>query len=68
MEKVEDVVDDGGGDHEAGVDCPTDNSTQRIPRPLIKPIMELVEALIRQELGCTVVEVWIKFVDHHFIA
>ena len=27
MEKVEDMVDDSGGDHEPGVDCAPDDST-----------------------------------------
>ena len=32
VEVVEGVVDGAGGHHEAGVDSPTDDSTQRIPR------------------------------------
>ena len=34
-----------------------DDSPQRIPCPVIKPVMELVETLLSQEAGGTVVEV-----------
>lgn len=39
------------------VDGPPNNSSQRIPGAVIKPIVKFVEALLSQEAGCAVVEI-----------
>ena len=44
VEFVEDPVDESSRDHDAGVDCASDDSSQGIPGELIKPIMFWEEA------------------------
>lgn len=41
----------------------SNDSAKWIPRPVIKPVVEVVEAFLCQELGSSVVEIWIKFVN-----
>ncbi len=53
--------------HAYWVDGATNNSTQRIPRSVVKPIPKVIEALLGQELRDAVVEVWIKLVYHAFV-
>ena len=66
MEGVEDVVDDTGGDHEAGVDGAADDTSEGIPCSVVKPVVEIVEPILGQILGCAVVEIWIKLVNDGF--
>ena len=49
VEGVEEVVDDCRGDHEAWVDGASDDTTEGIPSPVIKPVVELVKALFCKE-------------------
>lgn len=43
-------------DHEAGVNSTPYDTTQRVPRSLVKPIQEIVESMLHH-IGCrTVVE------------
>lgn len=44
----------------------TNDSAKRVPCPFIKPIVELVKPFFGKVLGGTVIEVWIKFMDHTF--
>ena len=54
--------------HEARVDGAADDTAQRVPCPVVKPVVERVEPLVRQELGSPVIEVRVKFVDHRLIS
>ena len=60
------MVDDTGSDHKSRVDGSTNNSAKWIPCSVIKPVVEIVEALFCQVLGCTIVEVRIKLMDDRF--
>ena len=66
VDAVEKVVDDAGGDHETGVDGSSNDTTQRIPGTIIKPVVEIVETILRQIFGCAIVEVWIKLMNNRF--
>ena len=61
-------VEDGGGDHEAGVDGAADDPAQRVPGPVVEPVVEGVETLVGQVLGRSVVEVGIELVNHGLVA
>lgn len=50
------MVDGAAGDHEAGVQGASSNSTERVPCSVVKPIPELVEAIGDEVLGCSEVE------------
>lgn len=39
------------------VDCATDDAPQWIPGPVVKPVPEVVEALLGEKLGHSIVEV-----------
>lgn len=40
------------------------NTTQRVPCPVVEPVVEVVEALLSQVPGGPVVEVRVELVDH----
>jgi hypothetical protein len=42
----------------------SNNSPKRIPCSVIKPIVEIVKPLFCQKLRCTIIEVWIKFMNN----
>lgn len=63
VEGVEEPVHGRSGGHEARVDGAADNAAQRVPRPVIEPVQEIVGAFRGQELGGAVVEVGIVLVD-----
>ncbi len=67
VEKIQKVVEDRRGHHQTRVDGASDNSAQWIPSTVVEPIMERVEALVREELSRPVVEVRIEFVDHDLV-
>ena len=46
------------------IDGASDNTSERIPGPVIKPVVEGVEALLRQVLGGSIVEVRIELMNH----
>lgn len=50
------------------INCPPDDSSQRIPRSIVKPIVKVVEPFVGQKLCRPIVEVRIKLVDHALIA
>lgn len=50
------MVDGAAGDHQAGVQGASSNSTERVPCSVVKPIPELVEAIGDEVLGCSEVE------------
>ena len=52
--------------HEAGVDGAPDDAPQGIPGAVIKPVVEIVEAFLRQILGGAVVEVGVKLMNDRF--
>jgi len=45
----------------------SDGSPKGIPRPLVKPVEELEEAVLGQVCGGAVVEVWVILVDHALV-
>ena len=52
--------------HEAGVDGAPDDAPQGIPGAVIEPVVEIVEAFLRQILGGAVVEVGVKLMNDRF--
>jgi pyocin large subunit-like protein len=60
---VQAVVDDGGGGHESRVDRAADDAAQRVPRAVVEPVQEVVEALARKVLGRAEVEVRVELVN-----
>lgn len=48
------------------IKCTSYDTAKGIPCPLIKPVVEFVEALVCQVTGCPVVEVRVKLVDDAF--
>lgn len=67
-EESESPVDEGGGDHEARVEGPANDPTQRVPALRIEPVPEVVESLVSQEECSTVIEIGIELVDHGLVA
>ena len=63
VDHVEDVVEEASSDHETGIDCSSNNPTKWIPGSVVKPVVKVVETLIREVLGCSVVEVRIELMD-----
>ncbi len=47
-----------------GVDGSTNDPTKRVPRSIVKPVVKLIETLLRQKASCTVIEVRIKLVNN----
>lgn len=39
------------------INGPTDNPAQGVPGSVVKPVVELIEALLCQKAGCTVVKI-----------
>ena len=39
------------------------DATEGVPGAVVKPVVEVVETLLREELGRSVVEVWIELVN-----
>ena len=66
IDGVEKMVDGAGSDHETGVDGSSDNPTQGVPSSVVKPVVETVESMFRQVLGCAIVEVGIELVNYRF--
>jgi hypothetical protein len=58
------VIDGAGSDHEAWVDGAPDNAAQRVPGPVVEPVVEGVESLLCQVLGRPIVEIGIELVNH----
>lgn len=67
-EEAEGPVDEGGGDHEARVESAADDATQRVPALGVEPVPEVVEAVLGEVEGSTVIEVGIELVDHGLVA
>ena len=51
------MVDDGGGHHKTRVDGPSNDPSQRVPRSVIKPVVETVKSFLSQELCSTEIKV-----------
>ena len=49
-------MDGARGDHEPRVDGATHNPAQRVPRPLVKPVEKVVEAVLHHVRCRSVVE------------
>lgn len=49
------------------IDGATNNSAQRVPCHIIKPVVEGIEPLLNQILGSSVVKVGVKLVNDAFI-
>ena len=60
------MVDGTGSDHETWVDGSSNDPTKGVPGSVIKPIVEIVEALFCEVLCCTVIEVGIKLMNNRF--
>lgn len=60
-------VHEGSGNHEARVKRAADDPTERVPTLGIKPVPELIEALLGEEEGGPVIEVGIELVDHALV-
>ena len=64
---VERVLDGDGSDLHPWVDRGADRTAKRIPRLVVKPVEERGPAVVVEVLGGTVIEPWIKLVDHKAI-
>ena len=64
VKKVQELVDEGGRDHEPRIDGAADDAAERIPCAVIKPVVEVEETFLNKVLGGAVVEVGVKLVDH----
>ena len=51
-------------DNETWIDGSPDDTSQWVPGPVIKPVVEAVEALLCEKPRCPVVEVGVKLVNH----
>lgn len=67
-EESESPVDEGGGDHEAGVEGAADDPAEGVPALGVEPVPEVVEALLGQVEGSAVIEIGIELVDHGLVA
>lgn len=67
-EEVEDGVEEGGGEHEAGVEGAADDAAERVPGLEIEPVPELLEAVADEVESGAVVEVGVELVDHGLVA
>ena len=52
-------MDNATGDHQAGIEGTTGDTTQRVPCSIVKPVPELVEAIRNEILSRAKVEPWI---------
>lgn len=67
-EESEGPVDDGGGDHKARVEGAAHDAAERVPALIVEPVPKLVEALLGEEEGGSIVEVGVELVDHALVA
>lgn len=51
---------------QTGINSSSNDTAQRVPGSVVKPVVELVETFLCQILGCAVVEVGIKLMDNTF--
>lgn len=63
MQPLEDTVERGGCDHKTRVYSTTNDPAERVPGPIVEPVVETVEPVFSQVLGRPVVEVGIELVD-----
>lgn len=56
VQRVQHIVYGTGSDHQPGIDGAAHNSSQRIPRSLIKPVQEVVETVLHHVGRRSVVE------------
>ena len=68
VERVEDVVDEARGEHEAGIDGAADNATERVPGALVEPVEEVIEAVRDHVIGGAVVEPRVELVYDTLVA
>lgn len=57
------MVDGTAGDHQAGIQGASGDSTERVPCSVVKPIPKLVEAICDKVLGCSEVKPRIDWMD-----
>ncbi|PQP98996.1 hypothetical protein Pyn_00379 [Prunus yedoensis var. nudiflora] len=67
-EEAESPVDEGGGDHEAGVEGVADDPAEGVLALTVKLVPEVVEALLGQVEGSAVIEIGIELVVHGLVA
>lgn len=67
-EETEGAVDEGSGDHEAGVESAADDATEGIPALRVEPVPELIKAVAGEEKGGAIVEIGVELVDHGLVA
>ena len=63
VQEVHNMVDNGCGHHQTGVDRATDDSSQGVPSTIVEPVVEAVKSFLRQIASCPVVEVRIELVN-----
>ncbi|CAB4308651.1 unnamed protein product [Prunus armeniaca] len=68
VEESEGLVDEGGGDHEAGVEGAVDDSGEGVPALGVELVPEVVEALLGKVEGSVVIEIGIELMDHGLVA
>ena len=51
-------------DHQTRVDGATNDTAQRVPGTVIKPVVKLIEPFLRKEPGGSIVEVGIELVNN----
>lgn len=67
-EEAQAPVEEGGGDHETGVEGAANDAAEGVPALGVEPVPEVVEAVLGEVQGCPVVEVGVELVDHALVA
>mmetsp|Transcript_5600 Transcript_5600/g.8553 ORF Transcript_5600/g.8553 Transcript_5600/m.8553 type:complete len:219 (+) Transcript_5600:1768-2424(+) len=67
-EGMEKMIPDRSRKHQSGIHGSTDISSERPPRAVVKPVVEVVEALRHQIFRRAKVEVGVKLVDHALVS
>mmetsp|Transcript_1509 Transcript_1509/g.4481 ORF Transcript_1509/g.4481 Transcript_1509/m.4481 type:complete len:242 (-) Transcript_1509:450-1175(-) len=64
---LQEVPHGSRGEDDTWVDSASDDTAQRVPGVLVKPIPKVCETLPCEERGDAVIEVWIKLVNHRLV-
>lgn len=63
MKQMKEMIDHTRGEHEPRINGSSYDSSQGIPREIIKPIQKFIKSMVDKLLRCAVIEPGIKFVD-----
>lgn len=63
VDKMKCLVNCSKNNHEAWVNCPSNDLFQTVPVLAIKPVTEILKPLFSQELGSPIIKAQIKFMD-----